>query len=132
MLIRLPSPSPCSFKATYNDKLEAAALEAAQTLVESCGTYPGNQGDDCSSLIRGDNVTAISIKEKPTSLDSYSFDPTSFSGSVTYTVTTGEGALFPGTRDVGLTVKVDARFDDDGVLKVTADGKPDFRVSFAF
>ena len=51
---------------------------------------------------------------------------------MTYTVTTGEGALFPGTRDVGLTVKVDARFDDDGVLKVTADGKPDFRVSFAF
>ncbi|MBF0967726.1 MAG: hypothetical protein HXK08_00370 [Actinomyces sp.] len=124
--------SDVTFKATYNDKLEAAALEAAQALVESCGTYPGNQGDDCSSLIRGDNVTAISIKEKPTSLDSYSFDPTSFSGSVTYTVTTGEGALFPGTRDVGLTVKVDARFDDDGVLKVTADGKPDFRVSFAF
>ena len=124
--------SDVTFKATYNDKLEAAALEAAQTLVESCGTYPGNQGDDCSSLIRGDSVTAISIKEKPTSLDSYSFDPTSFSGSVTYTVTTGEGALFPGTRDVGLTVKVDARFDDDGVLKVTADGKPDFRVSVAF
>ena len=124
--------SDVTFKATYNDKLEAAALEAAQALVESCGTYPGNQGDDCSSLIQGQSVTAISIKEKPTSLDSYSFDPTSFSGGVTYTVTTGEGALFPGTRDVGLTVKVDARFDDDGVLKVTADGKPDFGVSFAF
>uniref|UniRef100_UPI00262A7E67 hypothetical protein n=1 Tax=uncultured Actinomyces sp. TaxID=249061 RepID=UPI00262A7E67 len=123
--------SDVTFKATYNDKLEAAALEAAQALVESCGTYPGNQGDDCSSLIQGQSVTAISIKEKPTSLDSYSFDPTSFSGSVTYTVTT-EGTLFAGTRDVGLTVKVDARFDDDGVLKVTADGKPDFRVSFAF
>jgi len=123
--------SDVTFKATYNDKLEAAALEAAQALVESCGTYPGNQGDDCSSLIQGQSVTAISIKEKPTSLDSYSFDPTSFSGSVTYTVTT-EGTLFAGTRDVGLTVKVDARFDDDGVLKVTADGKPDFKVSFAY
>ena len=67
----------------------------------------------------------------PTSLDSYSFDPTSFSGSVTYTVTT-EGTLFAGTRDVGLTVKVDARFDDDGMMMMTADGKPDFRVSFAF
>ena len=123
--------SDVTFKATYNDKLEAAALEAAQALVESCGTYPGNQGDDCSSLIQGDHVTAISIKEKPTSLDSYSFDPTSFSGSVTYTVTT-EGTLFAGTRDVGLTVKVDARFDDDGMMMMTADGKPDFRVSFAF
>ena len=124
--------SDVTFKATYNDKLEAAALEAAQALVESCGTYPGNQGDDCSSLIQGENVTAISIKEMPTSLESYSFDPTSFSGGVTYTVTTGEGALFPGTRDVGLTVKVDARFNDDGVMMMTADGKPDFRVSFAF
>ena len=124
--------SDVTFKATYNDKLEAAALEAAQALVESCGTYPGNQGDDCSSLIQGENVTAISIKEMPTSLASYSFDPTSFSGGVTYTVTTGEGALFPGTRDVGLTVKVDARFNDDGVMMMTADGKPDFRVSFAF
>ena len=123
--------SDVTFKATYNDKLEAAALEAAQALVESCGTYPGNQGDDCSSLIQGQSVTAISIKEKPTSLDSYSFDPTSFSGSVTYTVTT-EGTLFAGTRDVGLTVKVDARFDDDGMMMMTADGKPDFRVSFAF
>ena len=125
------SKSDVTFKATYNDKLEAAALEAAQELVDECGTYPGNQGDDCSSLIQGDSVTAISIKEKPTSLDSYSFDPTSFSGSVTYTVTK-EGTLFSGTRDVGLTVKVDARFDDDGVLKVTADGKPDFQVSFAY
>ena len=123
--------SDVTFKATYNDKLEAAALEAAQALVESCGTYPGNRGDDCSSLIQGDSVTAISIKEMPTSLDSYSFDPTSFSGSVTYTVTT-EGTLFAGTRDVGLTVKVDARFDDDGMMMMTADGKPDFRVSFAF
>ena len=123
--------SDVTFKATYNDKLEAAALEAAQALVESCGTYPGNQGDNCSNLIRGKSVTAISIKEKPTSLDSYSFDPTSFSGSVTYTVTT-EGTLFAGTSDVGLTVKVDARFDDNGVLKLTADGKPDFKVQFAF
>jgi hypothetical protein len=123
--------SDVTFKATYNDKLEAAALEAAQALVEKCGTYPGNQGDDCSNQIRGKSVTAISIKEKPTSLDSYSFDPTSFSGSVAYTVTT-EGTLFAGTHDIVSTVNVDARFDDDGVLKLTADGKPDFKVQFAF
>lgn len=123
--------SDVTFKATYNDKLKAAALEAAQALVESCGTYPGNRGFDCSNMINGDSVTAISIKEKPTSLESYSFDPTSFSGNVTYTVTT-EGTLFAGTSDVELTVKVDARFDDNGVLKLTADGKPDFKVQFTF
>ena len=123
--------SDVTFKATYNDKLEAAALEAAQALVEKCGTYPGNQGDDCSNQIRGKSVTAISIKEKPTSLETYGWDPTSFSGSVTYTVTT-EGTLFAGTHDVGSTVNVDARFDDNGVLKLTADGKPDFKVRFAF
>ena len=123
--------SDVTFKATYNDKLEAAALEAAQALVESCGTYPGNQGDACSSLISGKSVTAISIKEKPTSLESYGWDPMSLSGNVTYTVTT-EGTLFAGTSDVGLTVKVDPRFDDDGVLKLTADGKPDFKVQFTF
>ena len=55
--------SDVTFKATYNDKLEAAALEAAQELVDECGTYPGNQGDDCSSLIQGQSVTAISIKK---------------------------------------------------------------------
>ena len=123
--------SDVTFKATYNDKLEAAALEAAQALVESCGTYPGNQGDACSSLISGKSVTAISIKEKPTSLESYGWDPMSLSGNVTYTVTT-EGTLLAGTSDVGLTVKVDPRFDDDGVLKLTADGKPDFKVQFTF
>ena len=123
--------SDVTFKATYNDKLKAAALEAAQALVESCGTYPGNRGFDCSNMINGDSVTAISIKEKPTSLESYSFDPTSFYGNVTYTVTT-EGTLFAGTSDVELTVKVDARFDDNGVLKLTADGKPDFKVQFTF
>jgi len=124
--------SDVTFKATYNDKLEAAALEAAQALVEKCGTYPGNQGDDCSNQIRGKSVTAISIKEKPTSLDSESFDPTSFSGNVTYTVTT-EGTLFAGTHDFDTMVKVDARFDDDnGLLQLTADGKPDFKVQFLF
>ena len=123
--------SDVTFKVTYNDKLEAAALEAAQALVEKCGTYPGNQGDDCSNQLRGKSVTAISIKEKPTSLETYGWDPTSFSGSVTYTVTT-EGTLFAGTHDVGSTVNVDARFDDNGVLKLTADGKPDFKVRFAF
>ena len=124
--------SDVTFKATYNDKLKAAALEAAQALVEKCGTYPGNQGDDCSNQIRGKSVTAISIKEKPTSLDSESFDPTSFSGNVTYTVTT-EGTLFAGTHDFDTMVKVDARFDDDnGLLQLTADGKPDFKVQFLF
>ena len=124
--------SDVTFKATYNDKLKAAALEAAQALVEKCGTYPGNQGDDCSNQIQGKSITAISIKEKPTSLDSESFDPTSFYGNVTYTVTEPEGLLFGGTHDVGLMVKVDARFDDNGVLKLTADGKPDFKVQFLF
>ena len=120
--------SDVTFKATYNDKLKAAA----QALVEKCGTYPGNQGDDCSNQIRGKSVTAISIKEKPTSLDSESFDPTSFSGNVTYTVTT-EGTLFAGTHDFDTMVKVDARFDDDnGLLQLTADGKPDFKVQFLF
>ena len=123
--------SDVTFKATYNDKLKAAALEAVQAFVESCGTYPGNQGDACSSLISGKSVTAISIKEKPTSLESYGWDPMSLSGNVTYTVTT-EGTLFAGTSDVELTVKVDPRFDDDGVLKLTADGKPDFKVQFTF
>ena len=125
--------SDVTFKATYNDKLEAAALEAAQALVEKCGTYPGNQGDDCSNQIRGKSITAISIKEKPTSLDSESFDPTSFYGNVTYTVTEPEGLLFGGTHDFGTMVKVDARFDDDnGLLQLTADGKPDFKVQFLF
>jgi hypothetical protein len=50
---------------------------------------------------------------------------------VAYTVTT-EGTLFAGTHDIVSTVNVDARFDDDGVLKLTADGKPDFKVQFAF
>ncbi len=51
---------------------------------------------------------------------------------MTYTVTT-EGTLFAGTHDFDTMVKVDARFDDDnGLLQLTADGKPDFKVQFLF
>ncbi len=126
MLIRLRLRSPCSMTRALenNDKWRrrhlprrpittaARCSEAAQTLVESCGTYPGTVGMITSVLDLGDNATAITSKEKLTSLDSKQLIQRHF-GSVTYTVTTGEGALSQERVDAIPTVKVDARFLDD-------------------
>ena len=117
-----------SLEATYSDKLKEAALESAKEFLNSCASIPGNQNSDCPFALQSDAVTAISIKTMPTSVEPLDIDPGVFQGPVTFAVTYSEKYDMPGTRDVDAKVVVNVQFTNDGLLKLTPDGKPDFFV----
>ena len=118
-----------SLEATYSDKLKEAALESAKEFLNSCGSIPGNQNSDCPFALQSDAVTAISVKTMPTSLEPMDVDPGVFQGPVTFEVTYSDKYYMPGTRDVDSKVVVNVQFNNDGLLKLTPDGKPDLFVS---
>ena len=118
-----------SLEATYSDKLKEAALESAKEFLNSCASIPGNQNSDCPFALQSDAVTAISVKTMPTSLEPMDVDPGVFQGPVTFEVTYSDKYYMPGTRDVDSKVVVNVQFNNDGLLKLTPDGKPDFFVS---
>ena len=117
-----------SLEATYSDKLKEAALESAKEFLNSCASIPGNQNSDCPFALQSDAVTAISIKTMPTSVEPLDIDPGVFQGPVTFAVTYSEKYDMPGTRDVDAKVVVNVQLTNDGLLKLTPDGKPDFFV----
>ena len=117
-----------SLEATYSDKLKEAALESANEILNSCASIPGNQNSDCPSALSSDAVSAISVKTMPTTLEPMDLDPGVFQGPVTFAVTYSDKSTTPGTRDVDTTVVVNVQFSNDGLLKLTSDGKPDFWV----
>ena len=117
-----------SLIATYSDELKEAALESAKEFLNSCASIPGNQNSDCPFALQSDAVTAISVKTMPTSLEPLEIDPGVFQGPVTFAVTYSDKYYMPGTRDVDAKVVVNVQFSNDGLLKLTSDGKPDFFV----
>jgi len=121
-----------SLEATYSDKLKEAALESAKEFLNSCASIPGNLNTDCPLALQNDAVTAISVKTMPTSLEPMHTDPGVFQGPVTFEVTYSDKYsmyYMPGTHDVDSKVVVNVQFNNDGLLKLTPDGKPDFFVS---
>ena len=49
-----------------------------------------------------------------------------FQGQVTFAVTYSDKSDMPGTRDVDAAVVVNVQFANDGTLKLTPEGTPDF------
>ena len=117
-----------SLEATYSDKLKEAALESAKEFLNSCASIPGNQNSDCPSALSSDAVSAISVKTMPTTLEPMDLDPGVFQGQVTFAVTYSDKSYMPGTRDVDAAVVVNVQFANDGTLKLTPEGTPDFWV----
>lgn len=119
-----------SLTATYNTKLTAAALDAGKEVVDSCASIPGNQNSVCPFAIQSDAVTAVS-GAMPKAIGPVSADqPTFFRASVTFTATYSNKYYMEGTRDVEAKVEVIAQLDDNDVLILDKDGKPDFTVDF--
>jgi hypothetical protein len=122
--------STVSLKATYNTKLIAAAQAAGQQAVDSCTSIPGNQSSSCPFAIQSDAVTEVS-GTMPKALGAESADqPTVFRATVIFTATYSNKYYMAGTRDVDAKVEIRAQLDDDKVLKLDKDGKPEFTVDF--
>ena len=114
-----------SLNATYSDKLKEAALESAKAFLNSCASIPGNQNSECPFALQSDAVTAISIKTMPTSLEPLEIEPGVFQRPVTFAVTYSDKYYMPGTRDVEAKVVINVQLNNDGLLKLTSDSKPD-------
>jgi len=120
-----------TLKATYNTKLTAAAIEAGQRAVDTCSTIPDNQKSWCPFAIQSDAVTAVTGGSMPKALAPVSEEqPTFFRATVVFTVTSSNKYYMAGTQDVEAKVEIRAQLDDNQVLKLDKDGKPDFEVSF--
>ena len=120
-----------TLKATYNTKLTAAAIEAGQWAVDTCSTIPDNQKSWCPFAIQSDAVTAVTGGSMPKALAPVSEDqPTVFRATVVFTATYNNKYYMAGTRDEEAKVEIRAQLDDNQVLKLDKDGKPDFEVSF--
>ena len=119
-----------SLTATYNTKLTAAALDAGKEVVDSCASIPGNQNSVCPFAIQSDAVTAVS-GAMPKALGPVSPDqPTFFRAAVIFTATYSNKYYMEGTRDVEAKVEIIAQLDDNDVLILDEDGKPEFTVDF--
>ena len=120
-----------TLKATYNTKLTAAAIEAGQRAVDTCSTIPDNHKSWCPFAIQSDAVTAVTGGSMPKALAPVSEEqPTFFRATVVFTVTSSNKYYMAGTQDVEAKVEIRAQLDDNQVLKLDKDGKPDFEVSF--
>ena len=120
-----------TLKATYNTKLTAAAIEAGQWAVDTCSTIPDNQKSWCPFAIQSDAVTAVTGGSMPKALAPVSEEqPTFFRATVVFTATSSNKYYMAGTQDVEAKVEIRAQLDDNQVLKLDKDGKPDFEVSF--
>lgn len=122
--------SDVSLVATYNNNLKDAALEAGKEVIDSCASIPGNQNSVCPFAIQSDAVTAVS-GAMPKALGPVSPDqPTFFRAAVTFTATYSNKYYMEGTRDVEAKIEIIAQLDDNDVLILDKDGKPDFSVGF--
>lgn len=111
---------------TYNDKMAAAALEAAVALANSCATDPGNINIACPGAISSRPLSFLELKTIPTTVKLegdgvYVAEPT-------YTI---QGTL-SGSKRHDMTFRVTAKLktDKDGIPELDASGKPQFDVRF--
>ena len=113
-------------EGVYNDKVAAAALEAAGALAKSCATVSGRTDTACPGAISSRPLSFLELKTIPTTVKLegdgvYVVEPT-------YTI---QGTL-SGSKRHDMTFRVTAKLktDKDGIPELDASGKPQFDVRF--
>ena len=115
---------------TYNDKMAAAALDAAAALTNSCATVPGNINTACPIAVQSRTLALLQIKTMPTAMKAMADGSGVYTGEATFTIQGMEG--WEKQRDVTSRVTATVKTDKDGKLELDASGKPQFEVEFAY
>ena len=113
---------------TYNDKLAAAALDAAAELTNSCATVPGNIDTACPSAVQSRTLALLQVKTMPTAMKAATDEGGVYTGEATFTIQGMES--WEKQRDVTSRVTATVKTDKDGKLELDASGKPQFDVRF--
>ena len=117
-------------KGTYNDKMAAAALEAAAALTNSCATVPGNIDTACPSAVQSRTLALLQVKTMPTAMTATTDEGGVYTGEATFTIQGMES--WEKQRDVTSRVTATVKTDKDGKLELDASGEPQFEVRFAY
>lgn len=117
-------------KGTYNDKMAAAALEAAAALTNSCATVPGNIDTACPSAVQSRTLALLQVKTMPTAMKPTTDEGGVYTGEATFTIQGMES--WEKQRDVTSRVTATVKTDKDGKLELDASGEPQFEVRFAY
>ncbi len=140
-------PRPCPVKAatgydcsdyggtveltgTYNDKMAAAALDAAAALTNSCATVPGNIDTACPSAVQSRTLALLQVKTMPTVMKATTDEGGDYTGEATFTIQGMES--WDKQRDVTSRVTATVKTDKNGKLELDASGKPQFEVRFGY
>lgn len=115
---------------TYNDKLAAAALDAAAELTNSCATVPGNIDSACPSAVQSRTLVLLQVKTMPTAMKATTDEGGVYTGEATFTIQGNES--WDKQRDVTSRVTAKVKTDKDGKLELDASGKPQFEVRFGY
>ena len=115
---------------TYNDKMAAAALEAAAALTNSCATVPGNIDAACPSAVQSRTLALLQVKTMPTAMKATTDEGGVYTGEATFTIQGMES--WEKQRDVTSRVTATVKTDKDGKLELDAAGKPQFEVRFGY
>ena len=115
---------------TFNDKMAAAALEAAAALTNSCATVPGNIDTACPSAVQSRTLALLQVKTMPTSMKATTDEGGVYTGEATFTIQGMES--WEKQRDVTSRVTATVKTDKDGKLELDASGEPQFEVRFAY
>ena len=115
---------------TYNDKMAAAALEAAAALTNSCATVPGNIDTACPSAVQSRTLALLQVKTMPTAMKAATDEGGVYTGEATFTIQGMES--WEKQRDVTSRVTATVKTDKDGKLELDASGKPQFEVRFGY
>lgn len=117
-------------KGAYNDKMAAAALDAAAALTNSCATVPGNIDSACPSAVQSRNLALLQVKTMPTAMKATTDEGGVYTGEATFTIQGNES--WDKQRDVTSRVTATVKTDKDGNLELDASGKPQFEVRFGY
>lgn len=115
---------------TYNDKMAAAALEAAAALTNSCATVPGNIDTACPIAVQSRTLALLQVKTMPTAMKATTDEGGVYTGEATFTIQGMES--WEKQRDVTSRVTATVKTDKDGKLELDASGKPQFEVRFGY
>ena len=117
-------------KGTYNDKMAAAALEAAAAMTNSCATVPGNIDTACPSAVQSRTLALLQVKTMPTAMKAMTDEGGVYTGEATFTIQGMES--WEKQRDVTSRVTAKVKTDKDGKLELDTSGKPQFEVRFGY
>ena len=117
-------------KGTYNDKMAAAALDAAAELTNSCATVPGNIDSACPLALQSRTLALLQVKTMPTAMKPTTDGGSEYTGEATFTIQGNES--WAKQRDVTSRVTAKLKTDKDGMPEWDGSGKPQFEVRFSY